>query len=251
MLTKLDTRLTDLEDTRLHGYSSNEDTPPSSPAPTKKPAKSDVPHKTPAKPKQKQKIDNASDDLAAAAASAKARLEQLGLAQNASDNSDDSDDEQQEKKTRGKHSGRVRTANHKSNIDIDWPHFYVYRDAKPTTYEQLTLSEFVYGCLSIIDNAPNSHGRWLQAHLRDLMEDATLYKWQAVRDCHAIILQMMETGRISPTPSQQDCAQIMELRRLHIWNRPHMARQQFEHKPPTQQPHGRPQPLPAITAPSM
>ena len=123
-------------------------------------------------------------------------------------------------RTKGKKSGRLRTAEHKTRVEVDWPHYYVYRDGKAAAYNDLTIAEFSYGHSCKTDNAPPSCQPWLRSHFKDIMEDAMLYKWQVVRNYHGIILNMVETGRLGPDMSASDLTNIQDLRRQHVWNKP-------------------------------
>ena len=59
-----------------------------------------------------------------------------------------------QKTKRGKRSGISRTVEDQVLREIDWPHFYIYRgaDRKPTLFNDLTLAEFNFGFLAMLDS---------------------------------------------------------------------------------------------------
>ena len=161
--------------------------------------------------------------MAAATRRAKARLTALGVLGDDDHSDTDSDDEKGAKASstlKGKKSGKVKTADHKTKHDIDWPHYYVFRDAKGVAYEQLTIAEFSFGFHNMIDNAAPRQQKWLLSHFKDLMEDAMQYKWYVVRDFNYVVFQMIETARLNLVPTHSDMTKILDLRRQHIWNKP-------------------------------
>ena len=109
------------------------------------------------------------------------RLVQLGL--------DDSDHSSESAKKKGKKSGVSRTVEDQVLREIDWPHLYVYRgqDRKPATYNDLTLAEFIFGYISMIDNPRNILDKELMLQtLRNMMLDTTQYGWVQVRNFYIV-----------------------------------------------------------------
>ena len=164
--------------------------------------------------------DNSEDNSNAAATKALKRLTQLGLTPNWRDSASDSDDEETHTRKRGKKSGRFLTLELTSKRKVDWPHLHVYKESKGATFDDMSLPEFCFGFASMLKKATKSQKAWLEDHFKDLMEDATLYKWEVVRNYHGVILTMIETGGLSHPPSTDEAAKIHDLRRQHIWNRP-------------------------------
>ena len=82
-------------------------------------------------------------------------------------------------KRRGRRSRLSRTV--EGQVHIDWPHFYVYRgaDREPTQFMELTLAEFTFGYLAMIDNPRSSSFTCtiMLEILKDMMLDSTLYGW--------------------------------------------------------------------------
>ena len=161
---------------------------------------------------------------AAATAAAKQRLKDLNLLDGSSSTDGDTEDEvTPHRKSKGKASGKLRTAEHVICRDMDWPHFYVHRNTAPAKWEDLTLAEFAYGYLSMLDmskKTPSPLRRWLRSHFKDVMQDAMAHKWAYVRDLEAHIFNMFERGLLPYSMGPADEAKIMELRRTHLWNKP-------------------------------
>lgn len=132
---------------------------------------------------------------------------------------DASSDDEEHQTTRGKtrqlKSGRDKTAAECVHIPVEWPHYYVFRgaDRRPARYDDLTVAEFVSGYMNIVmqklDDTKTT--KLMLMHLNNIMHDATLYSWQTARNCHAIILQHIEQGRIDWT----DTDTMKELRQTY------------------------------------
>ena len=171
--------------------------------------------------KQRRRQEDAADDptLQAAKDKARRRMQRLGLEyeeeyDTEEYDSDEGDQRQQRRRDKGIKSGKLRTAESRIKYDVAWPHFYVHRaDNSAAQYDTLSVCEFVHGYLSLIAESPMAEQPVLQAHLRELMEDSITYKWPVIRGYHAIILNMIETGRLT----WSDTAKIQSLRRIHVW----------------------------------
>lgn len=104
------------------------------------------------------------------------------------------------KKGKPKKSGRVRTTEEVVVQNVAWPHFHVYRGAArdPAAFDDLQVDEFVFGYLQdVLETSTGSRRENMIKHLADLMGDSLEYGWQSARNSHGIILQKMETGRLS------------------------------------------------------
>lgn len=127
------------------------------------------------------------------------RMQELGVMS--------SDDELPTSKPSGKgrsqRSGRVKTASDFVVKQVEWPHYHIFRgpSRQPASYDELTISEFVFGYLTSLEQevCPNVRAHKLQ-HLRELMMDTCEFGWQGPRNYHGIILQEMEKGRLSWDP---------------------------------------------------
>ncbi|CAH1798711.1 unnamed protein product, partial [Owenia fusiformis] len=98
---------------------------------------------------------------------------------------------------RSKRSGRMRTINDIAKIPVDWPHFYVYRgaDCKSATYDTLTVPEFSFGYMEIVNNTENGDIKLrMLEHFQQVMLHTMHYQWDDVRHCHGVILGKIEQG---------------------------------------------------------
>ena len=86
---------------------------------------------------------------------------------------------------RGKRSGAARTVQDTIVHDIYWPHFHIYTPpgAEPMTYPALSILEFTYGYMHMVDQPDSKLNRQVMWEiLKDLMEDAVEYPWQNVKN---------------------------------------------------------------------
>ena len=151
------------------------------------------------------------------------RLVQLGL--------DDSDHSSESAKKKGKKSGISRTVEDQVLREIDWPHLYVYRgqDRKPATYNDLTLAEFIFGYISMINNPRNMLDKeFMLQTLRNMMLDTTQYGWVQVRNFYRILASGIEMARYD----WADSGEIAALRSQYA-QRPNV---QIQNKPVNRQP---------------
>lgn len=120
------------------------------------------------------------------------RLKDLGL----TDGESDSEDSPQPKK--GKiSSGRSKTVADVVCRHVQWPHYYIFRghDRQTAQYDNLTLPEFVYGFLCMIQEAKSDTQPALIEHLAAMMADAREYPWPSVRNFNGVIMQLYEQDR--------------------------------------------------------
>ena len=85
--------------------------------------------------------------------------------------------------------------------EVPWPEDYIDRlDGSEPMYESLTLSEFVAGYLSILEDLPSNvdcdNVRRHVHYLRVLMDDCFETEWTVVRTAHKQVLNAIEYGRI-------------------------------------------------------
>ena len=138
---------------------------------------------------------------------------------------------QSPQKKKGKKSGVSRTVEDQVLREIDWPHLYVYRgqDRKPATYNDLTLAEFIFGYISMIDNPRNMLDKELMLQtLRNMMLDTTQYGWVQVRNFYCILASGIEMARYD----WADSGEIAALRSQYA-QRPNV---QIQNKPANRQP---------------
>ena len=121
-----------------------------------------------------------------------------------SDSSSDDDRKSRKKKkknksSRSKRSGKDRKITSRVRYPQDWPHsflslHYVDKDKK---YDQLTMSEFCAGYLTIMENISDRKIlSYRTTHLKDLMYLTTKYNWKAVLNFHAACLLEIERGQM-------------------------------------------------------
>ena len=129
-------------------------------------------------------------------------------------------------RTRGKRSGAARTVQDTVKRDIDWPHFHIYTapGADPMTFERLSVQEFVFGYMLMVDQRDSKLDRAVMWNvLKGIVEDATEYPWHNVKNFYWILASHVENERMEWT----DDAEIHKLRAKHA--------QKYE-APNTQQP---------------
>ena len=102
-------------------------------------------------------------------------------------------------RARGKRSGAARTVRDTIINDIDWPHFHIYAPpgAEPMTFEKLSVQEFVYGFMHMIDQPDSRLDRQVMWDiLKAMMEDATKFPWHNVRDFYWVLGSNVENDRM-------------------------------------------------------
>ena len=114
-------------------------------------------------------------------------------------------------------SGSLTTAADKIVHVIDWTHFYVFigRNRRPAEYNDLCLSDFVYGFLAMVRRLKQGQERQEQIMLRmlgDLMQDATKYGLEEARSFFRELLINIESDRLSWEYQEE----IRDLRREHF-----------------------------------
>ena len=117
-------------------------------------------------------------------------------------------------RARGKRSGAARTVQDKVVRDIDWPHFHIYTPpgAEPMTFLALSIPEFTYGFLHMIDQPDaNFDRRVMWDLLKAVMEDAVEYPWENVKNFFWILGSHVENDRLQ----WGDVEQIAKLRAKH------------------------------------
>ena len=106
---------------------------------------------------------------------------------------------------RGKRSGAARTVQDTIINDIDWPHFHIYSPpgTEPMTFSQLSIAEFVYGYLLMVDQQGAKFDREIMwSLLRNIMEDATEYPWALLKNFFWILGSNVENDRMKWSDTQ-------------------------------------------------
>ena len=115
---------------------------------------------------------------------------------------------------RGKRSGAARTVQDSIKRDIDWPHFHIYAPpgAEPMTFERLSVQEFVYGFMHMVDQPDTKLDRAVMWEiLKGMMDDAIEYPWHNVKNYYWIVGSHVENERLD----WADTDQIQRLRSKH------------------------------------
>ena len=103
------------------------------------------------------------------------------------------------RRARGKRSGAARTVQDKVVRDIDWPHFHIYTPpgTEPMTFLGLSIPEFTYGVLHMVDQPDANFDRGVMWNLlKAVMEDAAEYPWENVKNFFLIVGSHVENDRL-------------------------------------------------------
>jgi uncharacterized membrane-anchored protein len=82
-------------------------------------------------------------------------------------------------------------------VSTPWPQDYVLGSGNKLKlyYEDLSIYEWVNGYITIIQNQPDpAIQRFMFDHLRNLMEDAVFFGWEAVKPHTRLFLQVLKVG---------------------------------------------------------
>ena len=135
------------------------------------------------------------------------RLAELGL----DDELDVDDSETSNFRRRTRRSGMARTVEDQVLVEIDWPHFHLYRgnDRRPARFNELTPIEFAYGFMMMLNNPQSRFDRVVMTDLfTDILTDALSFPWEQVRNFYRVVASGVEMKRWTWT----DSAQIQRLR---------------------------------------
>ncbi len=150
------------------------------------------------------------------------RLAELGLSQDDMAADDDETNPPAPKKL-GRcppQTGQQRTAATQVKVVLDWPHYYVFKNTKPATFNDLAIPDFVYGFLCLLENAQTAQRPNMTTLLKDMMEDlGNGYQWPQVKGFYAMVMALMEAGRLEWHQNNK----IQQLRSQHVWAKPTQA----------------------------
>ena len=136
-------------------------------------------------------------------------------------------------RSRGKRSGAARTVQDTIGQDIDWPHFHIYSapGAEPMTYDNLSITEFTYGYLHMVDRPDSKFERQVMWDLlKAIMEDAAEYPWPNVKNFFFIVGSKVENARLE----WADSANIAKLRAKHAQKHIVVKKAPAQSSPPPQ-----------------
>ena len=86
-------------------------------------------------------------------------------------------------------------------------------------YEDITLTLFANGYLSVVSEESRSIQGYMLTHLRQIFEDVEVYRWRSVREYHAAWLQLLKQGRATWGDEQKRG----EPNHLMVWSRPALS----------------------------
>ena len=79
---------------------------------------------------------------------------------------------------------------------VTWPHEVVYNcDDKRASYQDISVPQFVYGYMIVINTEEAGIKAKMYTHLNDLMSNAQLYGWKRTWNFHWVWLNQFEQGR--------------------------------------------------------
>ena len=111
---------------------------------------------------------------------------------------------------------------------ITWPHEVVYTSAgKPASYQDMSVPQFMYGYLLVMDSEEADIRVQMDSHLKALMSDAQLYGWKCTRAFHGVWLNQLEQGRCTLFDEEAK----LQFHRMLVW---HLARTYQCHQDITQ-----------------
>ena len=116
----------------------------------------------------------------------------------------------------GARAPRRRRKTGKPLVQVPWAFEYVSRppSAPVPSKDNLTVQEWVSGFLLAMQarQLPTEMFQILHTHMVEMMQDSSVYPWEAVRHLHNEFLSLVEQGRCSWT----DSGEITRLRFLHL-----------------------------------
>ena len=84
-------------------------------------------------------------------------------------------------------SGKIWTMDSTVNKKVVWPHKVVFTtQGQPPVYSDMSIALFMNGYLTVLAEKAKDNKPFLLQHLQELMEEAKIYSWRAVRDYHSV-----------------------------------------------------------------
>ncbi len=93
-------------------------------------------------------------------------------------------------------SGEDRSAIEHVTRNVTWPHERVRstRKGEKIDSHNITLSQYVFGFVELVKEAPVAHSPHMLAHLQNTMKDVDKYGWDTVRELQSHLYHLLETG---------------------------------------------------------
>ena len=88
---------------------------------------------------------------------------------------------------------------YKNELIRVWPHEHILggQNRQRLAYDQITMAQFVQGFVKdILDEQDVDLREHMLQYLGDIMEDASDFSWQSAKAYHAVILYVMERGKV-------------------------------------------------------
>ena len=131
---------------------------------------------------------------------------------------DTTSDEEEQQICRGKKWGLKSGMHHTVATSVvrkvTWPPEMVYMaEGKPAAYQDISVPLFVQGYLIIINTQDSSVKRKMGDHLKDLMADAEMYRWEKMRAFHGVWMNQIEQGWCT----WQDDEEKLKFRWALVW----------------------------------
>ena len=98
--------------------------------------------------------------------------------------------------------------------NVAWPHEHILggQTRQRVTYDQLTMSKFVQGCVkNILDEKNLENREFMLRYLGEIMEDTSDFSLVSAKASHAVLLCKMERGQVT-----SDTSRIDRIRRAHV-----------------------------------
>ncbi len=90
-------------------------------------------------------------------------------------------------------SGENRTAADTVKVHVAWPHEVIYAEnGQPITPDNITLSQFVRGLITLIEIAPEDEQKYMLKYLRECMLDCERFGWEHVRQFNVSFFHGLE-----------------------------------------------------------
>ena len=100
---------------------------------------------------------------------------------------------------KGRKSGAVSKATDRIVKSTDWPHYHIVGgiDMTPSSYEELSLGEFVLGFIRMLQDVDSVYDKDLMLEvLRDILEDSVDFSWQNAKAFFRSTALQVEQGKL-------------------------------------------------------
>ena len=95
----------------------------------------------------------------------------------------------------------------------------LHLSGKPASYQDMSIPQFVYGYLPVMDSEEAEIRVQKTSHLKTLISDAQLYGWNHTRAIHGVWLNQLEQGRCTWFNKETK----MQFHRTLVWHPAHSS----------------------------